>query len=103
MIVLWIILCAIGLFLSILLKIGLEKDWMHDNLSELFSFTFLFVILGMFSFSGWLFQPESNDNYKQGQVDAINGKYKYEQEIHYKQSDGFIIPVDTIYIKIKEK
>lgn len=44
---------------------------------------------------------DNSHNYKQGQIDAINGKYKYKQSIRYKFEDGVYISVDTIYVKIK--
>ena len=39
--------------------------------------------------------------YKQGQIDALKGKYKYEQSIQYEFIDSTYIPVDTIYVEIK--
>jgi len=39
--------------------------------------------------------------YKQGQIDALNGKYKYKQLIQYEFIDNTYIPVDTIYVEIK--
>ena len=65
------------------------------------------VILFFTLFNGSFWLGVSADDmdgntYKQGQIDAINGEFKYEQEIHYRQSDGFIIPVDTVYNKIEE-
>ena len=44
---------------------------------------------------------EENTDYKQGQIDALNGKYKYKQLIQYEFIDNTYIPVDTIYVEIK--
>ena len=42
-----------------------------------------------------------NTDYKQGQIDALNGKYKYKRLIQYEFIDNTYIPVDTIYVEIK--
>ena len=42
-----------------------------------------------------------NTDYKQGQIDALKGKYKYEQSIQYEFIDSTYISVDTIYVEIK--
>ena len=102
MLAFWIILLTIGLFLFILLQVRLKNEWMYDNLQSLSSFMIIFILTGAFAFGIWSYRLNITNIYKQGQIDAINGEYKYEQEIHYKQSDGFIIPIDTIYKRIEK-
>lgn len=41
---------------------------------------------------------EYNGTYKDGQVDAMNGKLKYERHIVYPENDT--IPIDTLYVEI---
>lgn len=36
--------------------------------------------------------------YKMGQIDAMNGKYKYERHFVYPENDS--IPLDTLYVKL---
>jgi len=40
---------------------------------------------------------------KEGQIDALNNKYKYEQQIEYTfNNNGDCVKQDTIYVKIKK-
>ncbi len=44
----------------------------------------------------------SIETYKIGQIDAIEGKFKYEQNIEYTfDSKGDCVKQDTVYVKIK--
>ena len=62
---------------------------------EMFSRTYLYIaIFGVFlsmytSAMVW-------NNYRDGQIDALKGKYKYRMEINYDQHGT---PKDTIYVK----
>ncbi len=42
-------------------------------------------------------------SYKNGQIDAIKGKYKYKQEIYLIWDNNKYCPVDTNYVKIEAK
>jgi hypothetical protein len=37
-------------------------------------------------------------SYKEGQVDALNGDYKYEKRYIYRENDS--IPIDSVYVLI---
>lgn len=46
----------------------------------------------------WAFTTLSTANkYRDGQIDALKGKFKYRMEINYDQHG---IPKDTIYVKL---
>lgn len=48
----------------------------------------------------WICSLASDKSYKEGQIDALNNEYKYEQTIKYEQTDTGYAPVDTVYIEI---
>ena len=41
-------------------------------------------------------------SYKNGQIDALKGNQKYEQQIQYTFKGSDIINTDTIYVKINK-
>jgi len=62
---------------------------------EMFGRTYLYIaIFGVFSslYTGAMVR----NKYRDGQIDALKGKFKYRMEINYDQNG---IPKDTIYVK----
>lgn len=90
-----IILGIAALILFILMIVGLSKKWKHDTLFVLFigNIWFLFLFISL------LFSEISN---KEGQIDALKGKYTYKMEIKYTLQDSIYVPTDTLFIKINK-
>ena len=68
----------------------------HKANREMFSRTYLYIaIFGVFLslYTGAMVW----NKYRDGQIDALKGKYKYRMEINYDQHGT---PKDTIYIKL---
>lgn len=51
---------------------------------------FVFTIVMCIVFSTWSYSCGKDNGYEQGQIDAMNGKYKYEAQ------------VDTVYVQKPE-
>lgn len=51
---------------------------------------FVFTIVMCIVFSTWSYSCGKDSGYEQGQIDAMNGKYKYEAQ------------VDTVYVQKPE-
>lgn len=93
-----IILGIFTLIFFILMFVGLNKKWKHDTL---FVFFVLFTssIWFLFLFTSVLFSKIGN---KEGQIDALKGKYTYKMEIKYTLQDSIYVPTDTLFIEINK-
>jgi hypothetical protein len=90
-----IILGIIVLILFILMIVGLGKKWKHDTLFALFTGNICFLFL----FASILFSEIGN---KEGQINALKGKYSYKMEIKYTLQDSIYVPTDTLFIEINK-
>lgn len=85
-----IILLVVGIIISLIGLSFSKQDLDERTLIFIFAFFCVIVILP----AAVILKQNS---YKQGQVDAMNGKYKYERHLIYPENDT--IPCDTLYVK----
>ena len=88
-IIFWVVACVFAFEFGINVLL-IEKQSVKDSVA--ISGIMLMVCAGAFVMAlMW-------SMYKDGQIDALKGKYKYRMEINYDQHG---IPKDTIYVKEK--
>ena len=60
-------------------------------------FSFPLILLASIVMGGFFY----HDGYKTGQIDALEGNYRYEKSIEYRVRDSVLTPVDSTFVKIK--
>lgn len=87
-------LLVIGIVILLIVLVGSTATDIDNEASALWSLPFMIglmmVLYGM-----------DKASYKNGQIDALNGKYEYKQHVIYYDNDT--IPKDTIYVRISNE